>query len=303
MDRGLWLGRFVDPVAIRKEAALHLYTCAEAAGGERRLVLLGAPGTETGSVAATLDAIAAGHQSVAHARVPPVVARERVGEIEYLALASDAVVDFAQFQREVARWPRGAFQYVKGVAVYRALLEALAAAHASHDPVHQGPLCVGRWSWANVLLSRDGQLWLLGLGRPRRSGTPWLVEEATEIAAPEVKLGTPVAPSADLFALFMLVTSSVSMVALPPVLERIMRGTAQPGDAELERVFNGFQNRVMALSPRERYQSVAEVLVDLEAVTRALEVSVDMATFQRVAAELVQQLVSGQQATSALELD
>jgi Protein kinase domain len=243
----LWLGRFRRPEPIRVEAQLHLYTCVDAASETRRIVFLGAPGTEAARVGPALDAMAAAHAAIDHPMVPRADARGRAGEIEWLALRCDAVCDLEPLMREFVLADRERIPHQQALAQLDEVLRALIAAEAAPG----GPFFLGRISWANVLCAEDGRASLIGFGRPA-GGRPWIVASAGELAAPEVHAGATPTSLSEVHAVMSLFASARGQVAIPPALAAI--------DDQARRAFGGLWGAAVAYRPGDRPPGAAALL-------------------------------------------
>lgn len=274
-----WLGRFRDAQPIRRTGAFHLVSCAEARG-ERRLVVLGAAEADPRGVAARLDEVAQTLALLDHPAIPRPAprARGRMGDIEYLALACDAVTDLADL---LARWrhnsalptlPRGGLS-----SLYERLAGALAAAHATADPRTGEPLCVGTFGWENVLVGAAGEVYLLGFGGcfcfRDEFGRP--IPGLRPLRAPEVVFGQRPTPASDIYGLAALMSELLSLVQPPAAMQRLVAGQGEPADAAVMEAMMNATRGTLAPSPDDRFETIEATLEAQRAIWTSLGVTPD----------------------------
>lgn len=167
------------------------------------------------------------------------------------------------------------------------VLGALDHAHRCAGPRHAGSFMHRDVSPSNVFITYDGQVKLLGTGfgnalraLESRLGRPLL---DVKYAAPEVLLGYPPAPAADLFAVGVMVWEAAARQARvssddpKALLQRRTRGeeldlaSAWPDAPE---PLIALCTRALAINARERYQTAHDFRADLDAyLGRATETS------------------------------
>jgi predicted Ser/Thr protein kinase len=290
-DPTLWLERFRAPEPIRAEARLHAYACVEAEGGEPRVVLTGAPGSDAGRVTETLDGLARAHAAVRHPLVPPVCGRGTTGDLIWLALACDAVTDVETLQRALVRQDAERLPYAQANALFDEVCVAVAAAH-DLPPAAGGPFYLARTSFAAVLVGPGGRPWLLGLGRPADGGA-WLVAASAEYSAPEIKAGLAATPASDVHAIMTLFLSAMSQVALPATIAELLAGTDERA-AELSTLLN----RAVSVRPADRPSSLEELRRLHHRFWSALDVVPDGAGLRRFLAGRVAELAADEAPTA-----
>jgi hypothetical protein len=168
------------------------------------------------------------------------------------------------------------------------VLAALDHAHRFAGPRHSEPGFMHRDVCpSNVFITYDGQVKLLGTGfgnalrsLESRLGRPLL---DVKYAAPELLLGYPSGPSADLFALGVMVWEAVARQARvssedpKAVVRRRTRGEEldlQSAWPDASEPLIDLCARALALSPRERYATALAFRADLDAyLGRAAEPS------------------------------
>src|SRR5687768_10178078 len=139
VDGGLWLGRYERPLPIRARGSFHILRARLPSGVVRTVVT---PGPRADLVRAA-DALAE---------------IERVHE-----LAFDAVADGTELVRLLADTNQK-IDYPQADALIVEMRETLQAAHAVTDPETGEPPCIGRLTYGNLLLARDGRIAVIGFG-------------------------------------------------------------------------------------------------------------------------------------------
>jgi hypothetical protein len=169
-----------------------------------------------------------------------------VAGVDLVELECDACIDMPGVLRMMAesgeKLPQG-----QADALITGLRIAMQAAHATPDPRTGGGICLGRLTYANVLLGRSGRVWLLGFG------SNYVLEGAalgtepppTCFQAPEVAAGGRANPTGDYVALLHLMRSVVHFVELAPVLQRLLRGEESALERRVFSVIRWFNDRVM----------------------------------------------------------
>ncbi|MCA9608045.1 MAG: hypothetical protein KC619_20695 [Myxococcales bacterium] len=192
-------------------------------------------------VEAVLDEVEKAHRSIASAHVPPLLARTR----RAVLLDCDAIGDLeeivARAGAEGLRAP-----YPAGIAFNEMLMDALEAAHTAAE----GPFCLGRIAWSNLLIDADGHPRLFGFGAELvERGRPGAVH------APEVVLGVPPTPASDVYLVHATLRS------LLPHLELLssLADAAAGGGAvlELREALVSLDHDALSAEPARRPQSIA----------------------------------------------
>lgn len=286
-----WLGRFRDARPIRQRGAFHLLSCREGDSGEGRVVIVGAADADASVVAGHLDEAARLLALIDHPTIPRPAARARqsLGEIEYLALACDAVADMETviercYQSARLPLPGGGLG-----ALYSLLGLALSAAHETVDPRDGLPITVGSFSWGNVLVDRDGRVAMLGIGVDLcgRSVDGRLLAGVRPVCAPELLFEGRATPAADVYGLAMLMREMIPLFGVPEAVTRIGAGQLQPGDQQLARLMGDVARSALSPEREDRFQSIDELLAGIRRVAQALGQPDDPAGLQRVLREMV----------------
>ncbi len=246
-----WLGRFELPVWVRAQGAFHVAATRESASGERRVVVVPAPGRDADRTHRALLEFERVHRRLDHPRIAPVADSGDHEGVRFVALGCDAEMDLGALMRLMQQAGVRA-PHAQADGFIRGLREALQAAHRVED---QGsPLCLGSLGYANVLFNRAGRHWLVGfghnvmihdeLGRPS-GGEP-------VFHAPEVAMGDRPSPSGDFIALILMMRSMIPAASLAPAVARAVLGRSLPEDLELVRSMLWFERRMMAARPHQR---------------------------------------------------
>lgn len=276
----LWLDRYRDPLPVRSRGAFHIVSTLREDGREeparRSVVVLGARSADRGRVARALADIADAHRRVEHPRVPRVV---ELGEHEgtpFLELACDAVVDGNDLLRILGEAGQK-LSYGQGDALFTSLREAMQAAHRVRDPRTERPYCFGRIGYANILISRSGRFWFVGLGH----NFPILKEDGrleglgSVWQAPEVLSGAPATPASDYVALLMIVRSLTAFCDMGELVQRFFFHVAlSPESVEAYELARWFETHFISQRPDLR-PSIEEGIARSQRLRTIMGVTLD----------------------------
>lgn len=277
----LWLNRYRDPLPVRSRGSFHVVsTVRERAGdetGRRSLVVLGSRSAERACVARALTDIAEAHRRVEHPRIPRVV---ELGEHEgtpFLELACDAVVDGNELLRVLADAGQK-LSYGQGDALFTSLREAMQAGHRVIDPRSGRPYCFGRVGYGNILVSRSGRFWFVGLGH----NFPLLKEDGrveglgSVWQAPEVMSGEAPTPVSDYVAVLMIVRSLTAFCDMGELVQRFFFHVAlSPESLEAYELARWFETQFISQRP-DRRPSIEEGIAKSQRLRAIMGVKMDL---------------------------
>jgi hypothetical protein len=282
-----WLGRYHDPLPIRSRGSFHIVS-ADPGTGERRTVVVPGPGADARRVEEAFAEIERAHALFSHPRVPAVTARGRTGEVPFLELGCDTVMDGVDVVRLIGD-SEEKMPYPSADGFIAGTRMALESAHTAVDPRSGGPLCLGRLSYANYLFSPDGRWWLIGFGCnfpiERDSGAPdaWVAS----FHAPEMSTGGSPSPIGDFAALLLFMRSMLPYAETSgTTLARILRGEVQPSDLELIECLRWFDQHILAEIPQRR-PSMREAVAVSDRIRELMGVRVDLEGFDAFIAGLL----------------
>ena len=245
----MWLGRYDTPMPLRCRGRFHAYAAEQA--GERVVVVVPGDPLADGAFAPCLEHLGAAHGAVQAPSIVPLREVGRFGEQPFAAFTCDAVLDGEQL---IARLGEAATRvdYAEAMAAVDRLASALAAAHGAIDPITRAPCVLGALAWANVLVGRDGELRVLGLGHNvlaldehgRAAGAPAV------FMAPEVAAGAPATPSSDVYAFVAMQRALLAYTAPPPALRDALSGAGET--SALAAITRWANERVLAALPADR---------------------------------------------------
>jgi hypothetical protein len=210
-------------VALRCRGPLHFYSGR--GPDDESLLVVNAPRLGTTEARARLGNLARIHRLLAGDRIPAVVDVALDAPTPWVSLACDAIGDadhVADYVRETGDRPK----HHVGTGLIVWMMETFAAIHRVIDPETGNPVCFGAVARGNLMFSRGGRIWLVGVG-----GGP--LDEAC--VAPEVACGGPPTPGADVYAVTMFMRGQISMIEMLPIAQRIFAGTPLPDDMEAAR--------------------------------------------------------------------
>jgi hypothetical protein len=264
------------PLPIRLRGPLHVYSAAGLRPAARALVLLAAPDADPRGAGLALDAIARAHADAVGDLFPAPVARGRHEGREFLALDADAAFDGERLLQRLAddgvRLP-----YPAALGGLLRLADALARVH-SLDP----PRAVGALLPCQFVYAADGRPTVLGLGDNVLARSA----PAGALVAPEVQLGQAPDRRSDGFALAALMRSMVAFTALPPVIERALRGAELATERDIGGLVRQFQVRMWSAPPRLR-PDARRLAAAVRLLARGLGVEPDAAAHERFVATVM----------------
>ena len=286
-----WLERYGALALIRDRGSFRILSTCCIDDGAPRVVVVPNERADRARAIRALARLADGHNRLAGAVVPAVAER---GD-DYVVLACDAVADLEAILDRMAA-TRTRASYEQGITVADCLLRTLARAELASPPV-----CFGGLAPANVLFGPTGTMWLIGAGfnvaAYRDDGTP--AGAASFACAPEVASGGTATPSADLYAVAVLLRSTIGFVDFPPAATRVLQGCPEPGDQPIAQLLLWSSLRIIAAFP-ERRPSAAEALENAREGWALLGVVPDHAGHARTIGNL---LASPPESTIALDID
>jgi hypothetical protein len=247
------IGPFVAAVPIRCRGAIHFYSARDRQSGALRVIVM-APRIPVAEARERLGAMAAAHRLVAGLHVPDVVTDGLREAVPWVALDCDAVADqehLADFVGQGGEKPH----LKQASAVTKAAMESLIRCHGTKDPESGRSVCLGSVSSANLLFSADGDVWLVGFGLGPLSGA---------FVAPEVVLGQPPTPGADVYALMLFLRSQMGTIRLPSMLGRVFSARTIARDAQLAALIVWSNIQVLTKPPEKR----PDMVVGLERVRK-----------------------------------
>lgn len=256
-----FLEHYFDPLPIRARGAFQLVAVRRLADGEGAVLVLPGASADAALARAALAEIEHAHAVLDHPAIPRVTRRGEARTTAYLELACDAVTDAIEVIRLLAdtgdKIPYGAAD-----AFISGLRDALQAAHAARSPRHGGPVCVGRISPGNVLVSARGRTWLVGFGRnfPVEKEDGSLDGSASFFYAPEIATGGVPSPEGDYVALLSFMRSLTPYVDMSGDIGRLLRGDIRPSDGPLVEALLWVEQNVMGQFPSRR-ASIGEAIV------------------------------------------
>ncbi|APR87068.1 hypothetical protein A7982_12417 [Minicystis rosea] len=285
---GPWLDRYDDPLPIRSRGSFHLVSASRRATGRRCVVVVPGPGADVPRVEDALAEIERVHGLLDHPRIPRVIERGRAGEVPFLELGSDAIVDGAEVVRIIADAEQK-IPYAQADGFIAGARLALQAAHAVTDPRTGGPVCIGRISYANFLFAENGRWSLVGFGHnfpiTRDTGAPdgWVAS----FHAPEMSTGGTATPMGDYVAILLIMRSLLPFADTAGTLGRILRGEFVPRDRELFEHLRWFDQHVMGQLPQLR-PPIEEAVAVSDRIRALLGVTVDGDGFDGFVASLLE---------------
>lgn len=247
----MWLGRYSTPIPLRCRGRFHVYAAEQA--GERVVVVVpGDPLTaDSQAFARSLEHLGAAHGAVNAPSIAPLRDVGRFGEQPFAAFTCDAVLDGEQL---IARLGETGTRvtYAEAMTAVERLASALAAAHGAIDPDTQTPCVLGALAWANVLVRRDGELQLLGLGHNvlafDEHGGP--AGAPSVFMAPEVAAGIQATPSSDVYAFVAMQRALLAYTEAPPALREAL--SAPDDGSGLASILRWANERVLGAPPNRR---------------------------------------------------
>lgn len=269
------MGRFRSAVPIRCRGPIHLYSARDPAT-DRPLVIATAPRLPRSEAGARLASLARCHELVAGPHVPGVVDRDLDGPAPWVALGCDAIADLetaAEFIRGGGDKP----SYRMGAALGKTIMETLVRTHGVRDPDTGAPVCLGSLAASNVLYTADGAIWLVGFGAGPL---------ADACVAPEVALGGPPTPGADVFATTLFVRAQIPFTEPAPAMIRVFSGRPTDDDRELVQLLAWSNAQILAASPTDR-PTMAEALAGARRMWQLLGFEPDVAGFSAWVARAV----------------
>lgn len=236
-----WLGRYLEPEALRAEGAFPRFATRRREDG-RACVVVVARGADAERAQAALRALEEAHRQAAHSAIARAVHLGEHQGTAFVELVSDARIDGLEL---VARWvaDRRRIPFAQLDALSTSVEDALrgAAEHGLH---------AGRLSLASLLVSARGELALVGLGhRVATDDEHGALAVAHAVhQAPEVAAGGAPSASGDLVACWQLWKALLAHAELPDALARALRG--EGGEEIAERLRE--MDRWAAESPDRR---------------------------------------------------
>lgn len=248
-----YLGRYTDLLPVRPRSSFQLMSARRIADGRSVTLVVPGPAADPNRVAAAFEAAHAAHDRIVHPRIPKVTACGHHGGTPFLELDCALVFDGVELLRLLGDAEQR-IPYPAADAFIASLREAVCAAHAAIDPETGGPLCLGRFSAANVLFDATGKWWLVGFGRN------WPVEKddgtvdgtVSFLQAPELWSGAPPSPSGDYVALILFTRSVLPFVEVTGPIARVLLGQVGPGDQELVDLLRWVDRRMLGELPSLR---------------------------------------------------
>jgi hypothetical protein len=228
-----WLGRFVSPRCLRRLGAVDHVACLDQETREPRLVVMGASPEQAPAVRDLLADLDACHRAVEHPLLARPLDRGDAEGVPYLVFAVEARCDLDAVVAAALRVQR-LIPLPACRAFGDALLGLLRAAHATSHPRGGAFVPVSVFSCANLMVSSDGHLHLVGLGQPADSLTRARVFSQlgpAHVALP-VAQGVPPSRLTDLAGLSQFF-SSLMYGQLPEPVMRSLAGLTQGGDDPL----------------------------------------------------------------------
>jgi hypothetical protein len=216
-------------------------------------VIVAAPSADRELAQSCVQRLARAHRQVKSAAFAPV---REVGEVDGLAFVAfecDGVSDGEDALGLMAA-ARERVTYPEAMAIVARLGTAIEVAHGHVDSQTKAPLAFGGLAWANVIVARDGQLHLFGLGHNVvvRDEHGALCATPSFFGAPEIAVGGPPTCSSDSYAFVHFQRSMVSHCELPASLTRIFAGNPTEADVEIGSIFRFASERVLNAQPLER---------------------------------------------------
>lgn len=250
---GLWLDRYHHPLPIRSCGALHLVSTLRSGDERACVVVVPGPQAARARVEEVFAEVERVHRGLDHPRIARVAARGVAGEVPYLELDCEAVIDGMDVLCTIAaagdRMPFSAAD-----ALLAGLHEALASTARMRDPRTGGLLGMGPLSYANILLARSGAWHLVGFGRE----LPRAADRAGQ-GSPKRPVALPAAapPIGDCLALLLRQRSLVADVGGEPTMTAALvvgpEATWIAGsDGARQRLGRSLRRIVLALLARHR---------------------------------------------------
>lgn len=259
----LVFGRFRFPMPIRCGIPLHVYRAMDR--DDRPCVVVMAPRIAREDARAKLRHLARVHAIAAGDYVPGVVDMSLDAELPWVALDCDAVGDLGHvvdFIRLTGEKPPFSLTSVIG----KTLMETLSRTHQLRDPETGRAVCLGGLSTSNTLISADGRMSIIGFGVGPLVGAT---------IAPEVALGEPPTPGADVYALSMFMREHIALAKLPPIFHRVFTGKTRFDDAKGVLLLAWSNARILS-APPERRPDMDRLLEQGHALWRACGITPDV---------------------------
>ena len=227
------------------------------------------------------------HALLDHPIIPKVSARGVAGGTPYLEMACDAVTDGAAVHGLLLDAGRKV-PHASVTGLVASLGEAMQSAHAVIDPKSGRPVCLGRFSCANVLFSPEGRWYWVGYGSnfPLERVGGERDEGPIVFQAPEVAIGGEPNPTSDYVALSLLERSLLPVIDVSPPLARALAGDAHSVDVELLEHLQWIEQYVVG-APLPLRRSIEEAETVVARIRALLSLTPDPAAFASFVAGLL----------------
>ncbi len=238
-------------------------------------MVLGSRGADAERVVAALARIERAHAVVDHPCIARPIERGEEGGVAFLELAADAVVDGSEVLRLLADSGQK-LSYNHGDTIFTTLRETLEVAHRATAATTGGPLCLGQLSFGNFLFSRDGRMWIVGLGHnfPIFTETDRLEGLTPVWQAWEVHAGQPPTPSSDYVAVLLGARSLATFCELAEITQRVLQAATSPRNVELYETVRWFETSFIHLPP-DRRPSIGEGIAKSQRLREILGMRID----------------------------
>lgn len=287
-ENALWLGRYRKPMPVRSRGSFHLVSVTrDEREDERSLVVMGSRSANTELVREALARIAEAHRSVEHPRVARVVELGEHEGVPFLELACDAVIEGTEFLRLLADAGHK-LTYGQGDALFTMFREVLQVFHKTTCARTGKPYCLGRLSHANMLFSRSGKVWFVGLGhnfpvlkedgRVEGLGSVW--------QAPEVLAGEEPTPVSDYVAILMIVRSVTAFCDIGEITKKLLQVAVSADSLEAFEIARWFETQFISQRPDAR-PTVEEGIARSNRLRAILGVKMDPVGLEARAAALI----------------
>ncbi len=276
----MWLGRYEEPLPLRCRGPFHAYAARQ--DGEGVVVVIPGDPLPGPAAAGCLERLGRAHRVLDG--TDGIVRFREAGRFEatpFVAFTCDAACDGEALIARLA--DAGArVTYAEAMAAVDRITAGLAEAHDRVDPEDDAPLVLGAFSWANVIVDRQGGLHLFGFGHNvcafnelgGSSGAPAV------FVAPEVAAGRKATPGADLYAFVVMQRALMSFADVPAAVARAFAGEqVDDVDREMHAIIRWVDENVVS-APAARRASMRAARAKWEAETRLLGVRADYAALR-----------------------
>ena len=249
---GILAERFAHVAPIHSGGAFSLHACREVSSGRRLVLVVGAAGHSRRWLADQLDHVAAVHRVLSNPFIPAVHCRGSVGDTEFLTYdcAAGVALDRVMVWAGASQVPRT--PYEDAIGIIEVAASALVAGHQAQDPLTSRPVCLPTFGPRNVLVEDNGRPWVVGFGHDvTNSAGPGGAVLGGTSQAPEISVGRPASPAADVYALFFFVRSQLPHVKLPRKLIE-----AYNSSPKWQQEFAQLQFRAGAFNAEDRFQTI-----------------------------------------------